>query len=468
LIKNNNGGSIMRYFSKIKILMVISMLLFNSFALAAANLPNFTEVVKITKESVVNINTTQTIKKKIPNFNFPFGFNPFGDFDIFNAPEQYQEYKSKALGSGFIISNDGYIVTNNHVIEKADEINVKLYNGKEYKAKKIGRDPLTDLALLKIDVENADLKPLKLGDSDSLEVGEWVLAIGNPFGLESSYTAGIISAKGRDLGEGPYDNFLQTDASINPGNSGGPLVNLKGEVIGINTAIIASGQGLGFAVPVNTLKNILPQLKKGIVKRGLLGVQNLQELSSEMIKELNLNIDHGVIINGVIQGEPADLAGIKVGDIITAIDGKPMKTPKDVINYIGNQLPGKIVNIEILRVSVDGKIERRTFNVKLSERKDLTQEDIESQPIVVTSLTEDEKKNLKLDYGVKVAEVKPGTNIHRAGVRKGEIILSINNQIINNEDEFYSIYGKIEKGKYVVLRLYSKKGYKTIGFTKDQ
>jgi len=458
----------MRYFSKIKILMVISMLLFNSFALAAANLPNFTEVVKITKESVVNINTTQTIKKKIPNFNFPFGFNPFGDFDIFNAPEQYQEYKSKALGSGFIISNDGYIVTNNHVIEKADEINVKLYNGKEYKAKKIGRDPLTDLALLKIDVENADLKPLKLGDSDSLEVGEWVLAIGNPFGLESSYTAGIISAKGRDLGEGPYDNFLQTDASINPGNSGGPLVNLKGEVIGINTAIIASGQGLGFAVPVNTLKNILPQLKKGIVKRGLLGVQNLQELSSEMIKELNLNIDHGVIINGVIQGEPADLAGIKVGDIITAIDGKPMKTPKDVINYIGNQLPGKIVNIEILRVSVDGKIERRTFNVKLSERKDLTQEDIESQPIVVTSLTEDEKKNLKLDYGVKVAEVKPGTNIHRAGVRKGEIILSINNQIINNEDEFYSIYGKIEKGKYVVLRLYSKKGYKTIGFTKDQ
>lgn len=458
----------MRYFSKIKILMVISMLLFNCFAFAAANLPNFTEVVKITKESVVNINTTQTIKKKIPNFNFPFGFNPFGDFDIFNAPEQYQEYKSKALGSGFIISNDGYIVTNNHVIEKADEINVKLYNGKEYKAKKIGRDPLTDLALLKIDVENADLKPLKLGDSDSLEIGEWVVAIGNPFGLESSYTAGIISAKGRDLGEGPYDNFLQTDASINPGNSGGPLVNLKGEVIGINTAIIASGQGLGFAVPVNTLKNILPQLKKGIVKRGLLGVQNLQELSSEMIKELNLNIDHGVIINGVIQGEPADLAGIKVGDIITAIDGKPMKTPKDVINYIGNQLPGKIVNIEILRVSVDGKIERRTFNVKLSERKDLTQEDIESQPIVVTSLTEDEKKNLKLDYGVKVAEVKPGTNIHRAGVRKGEIILSINNQIINNEDEFYSIYGKIEKGKYVVLRLYSKKGYKTIGFTKDQ
>ncbi len=455
----------MKRFLKVQ-LFIVAILMFTSFAFAT-NLPNITEVVKITKESVVNINTTQTIKKKIPNFNFPFGFNPFGDFDFFKGPEQYQEYKSKALGSGFIISADGYIVTNNHVVEKADEINVKLHNGKEYKAKKVGRDPLTDLALLKIDVENVQLKPLKLGDSDSLEVGEWVVAIGNPFGLESSYTAGIISAKGRDLGEGPYDNFLQTDASINPGNSGGPLVNLKGEVIGINTAIIASGQGLGFAVPVNTLKNILPQLKKGVVKRGFLGVQNLQEISPEMIKELNLNIEHGVIINGVLQGEPADLAGIKVGDIILSIDGKPMKTPKDVVNYIGNQTPGKVVNIEIVRVSIDGKIEKKNINVKLSERKDLTQEELADQPIVVTSLTDDEKRNLKIDYGVKVSEIKPTSNAFRAGIRKGEIILSVNNQVINSEDEFYTVYNKIEKGKYVVMRLYSKKGFKTIGFTKD-
>lgn len=455
----------MKRFLKVQ-LFIVAILMITSFAFAA-NLPNITEVVKITKESVVNINTTQTIKKKIPNFNFPFGFNPFGDFDFFKGPEQYQEYKSKALGSGFIISEDGYIVTNNHVVEKADEINVKLHNGKEYKAKKVGRDPLTDLALLKIDVENAKLKPLKLGDSDSLEVGEWVVAIGNPFGLESSYTAGIISAKGRDLGEGPYDNFLQTDASINPGNSGGPLVNLKGEVIGINTAIIASGQGLGFAVPVNTLKNILPQLKKGVVKRGFLGIQNLQEISPEMIKELNLNIEHGVIINGVLQGEPADLAGVKVGDIIIAIDGKPMKTPKDVVNYIGNQTPGKVVNIEIVRVSIDGKVEKKNIQVKLSERKDLSQEELAEQPIVVTSLTDDEKRNLKIDYGVKVSDVKTTSNAFRAGIRKGEIILSVNNQVINNEDEFYSVYNKIEKGRYVVIRLYSKKGFKTIGFTKD-
>jgi len=449
---------------KINLFMVF-ILLVSTFTYASI-LPNFADVVKITKESVVNINTTQTVKKKIPNFNFPFGFNPFGDFD-FNMPDHYQEFKSKALGSGFIISSDGYIITNNHVIEKADEINVKLYNGKEYKAKKVGRDPLTDLALLKIDVGNTELKPLKLGDSDNLEVGEWVLAIGNPFGLESSYTAGIISAKGRDLGEGPFDNFLQTDASINPGNSGGPLVNLKGEVIGINTAIIASGQGLGFAVPVNTLKNILPQLKKGVVKRGFLGITRLQEISEDMIKEFKLDIKHGVIVNGVLQGEPADLSGIKEGDIIVSIDGKSMKTPKDIVNYIGNQLPGKEVNIELIRIAIDGKVEKKNIKVKLGIRKDTQIEDLESQPIVVTSLTADEKMNLKLDYGVKIVDIKPGTNIYKAGVRKGEIILSINNKIVYSEEDFYNIYNQIEQGKYLVLRLYSKKGIKTVGFTKD-
>ncbi|MCX8084189.1 MAG: Do family serine endopeptidase [Calditerrivibrio sp.] len=448
-------------------LYVLITIIFFNVSLYAKSLPQITDVVKITKESVVNINTTQTIKRKIPNFNFPFGFNPFGDFDPFGSQEHYQEYKSRALGSGFIISPDGYIVTNNHVVEKADEINVKLHNGKEYKAKKVGRDPLTDLALLKIDVEKPDLKPLPLGDSDSLEVGEWVVAIGNPFGLESSYTVGIISAKGRDLGESPYDNFLQTDASINPGNSGGPLVNLKGEVIGINTAIIASGQGLGFAVPVNTLKNLLPQLKTGVVKRGLLGVQHLEELKPEMIKELKLNTSHGVIINGILQGEPADLAGIKVGDIIIAIDGKPMKTPKDVVNYIGNSLPGKVVTIDLIRISVDGKVENLKINVKLAERKDLTFDEREAQPISVSNLTDDEKKNLKLDYGVKVTDVKTNTNIYKAGIRKGDIVLSINNQVIRNEDDFFDIYGKIEKGKYVVMRLYSKKGIKTIGFIKE-
>jgi len=455
---------IMKKVLKINLFMVF-ILLVSTFTYASI-LPNFADVVKITKESVVNINTTQTVKKKIPNFNFPFGFNPFGDFD-FNMPDHYQEFKSKALGSGFIISSDGYIITNNHVIEKADEINVKLYNGKEYKAKKVGRDPLTDLALLKIDVGNTELKPLKLGDSDNLEVGEWVLAIGNPFGLESSYTAGIISAKGRDLGEGPFDNFLQTDASINPGNSGGPLVNLKGEVIGINTAIIASGQGLGFAVPVNTLKNILPQLKKGVVKRGFLGITRLQEISEDMIKEFKLDINHGVIVNGVLQGEPADLSGIKEGDIIVSIDGKSMKTPKDIVNYIGNQLPGKEVNIELIRIAIDGKVEKKNIKVKLGIRKDTQIEDLESQPIVVTSLTADEKMNLKLDYGVKIVDIKPGTNIYKAGVRKGEIILSINNKIVYSEEDFYNIYNQIEQGKYLVLRLYSKKGIKTVGFTKD-
>ncbi|MEF3255137.1 MAG: trypsin-like peptidase domain-containing protein [Deferribacterales bacterium] len=452
-------------FFKNKIL--ISVFLFFATSVFAQSLPNLTDVVKITKESVVYISTTQTVKRKVPNFNFPFGINPFGDFfSPFETPDQYQEFKSRSLGSGFIISEDGYIITNNHVVEKADEMLVKLYNGKEYPAKKIGRDPLTDLALLKIDVGNVKLKTLKLGDSDILEVGEWVLAIGNPYGLESSYTIGIISAKGRDLGEGPYDNFLQTDASINPGNSGGPLVNLRGEVVGINTAILAAGQGLGFAVPVNTLKNLLPQLKKGVVKRGFLGIKNLEELKTEMINALNLNIQHGVVINGIISGEPADLAGIKEGDIIVSIDGHPMKTPKDVINYIGNQLPGKVVSIEIVRVGLDNKVEKITFKVTLGERKDLSSIDKTEQMLVVSPLTEDEKKNLGIDFGVKVIDINISTNAAKAGLRKGDIILFVNNRKIENEDSFYSIYNGIENGKYVVFRLYAKRGIRTIGFIK--
>ncbi|MCA1932557.1 MAG: trypsin-like peptidase domain-containing protein [Calditerrivibrio sp.] len=447
--------------------LVIFILMF-SISAFAKSLPNLTDVVKETKESVVNISTTQTVKKKIPNFNFPFGFNPFGDFSFpFDTPEQYQEYKSKALGSGFIISEDGYIVTNNHVVEKADEITVKLYNGKEYTAKKVGRDPLTDLAILKIDTAGNKLKPLKLGDSDAAEVGEWVVAIGNPFGLESSYTVGIISAKGRDLGEGPYDNFLQTDASINPGNSGGPLVSLNGEVIGINTAIIPSGQGLGFAVPVNILKNLLPQLKSGVVKRGFLGIKNLEELKKDMITALNLNIEHGVIINGIINGEAADLAGIKEGDIIVSIDNQPMKTPKDVISTIGAMAPGKVITIDIVRITIDNKIEKKTFKVKLGERKDENIQGKNNQDIVVTSLTDDEKKNLNISIGVKVIEVDLSKNIAKAGLKKGEIILSINNKPITDEDTFYSVYNAVEKGKYIVMRIYSKKGIKTIGFVKD-
>lgn len=458
----------MKYVKMLKFQTLVIFILIFSISAFAKSLPNLTDVVKETKESIVNISTTQTVKKKIPNFNFPFGFNPFGEFSFpFDTPEQYQEYKSKALGSGFIISEDGYIVTNNHVVEKADEITVKLYNGKEYIAKKVGRDPLTDLAILKIDAPNTKLKPLKLGDSDVAEVGEWVVAIGNPFGLESSYTVGIISAKGRDLGEGPYDNFLQTDASINPGNSGGPLVNLNGEVIGINTAIIPSGQGLGFAVPVNILKNILPQLKSGVVKRGFLGVKNLEELKSDMIKALNLNIENGVIINGIISGEAADLAGIKEGDIIVSINNQPMRTPKDVVSTIGAMAPGKVVSIKIVRITLDNKIETKVFNVKLGERKDENFSSKVDQTILVTSLTDDEKRNLNISFGVKVIDINLSANAAKAGLKKGEIILSINNKPITDEETFYSVYNSVEKGKYIVMRIYSKKGIKTIGFVKD-
>ncbi|MDA8125144.1 MAG: trypsin-like peptidase domain-containing protein, partial [Deltaproteobacteria bacterium] len=243
----------------------------------------FSDLAEKVRAGVVNIQVARKIETSGPQLfpGSPFGEgSPFGDFfNPFgrNQPERQQQ----GVGSGFVISADGYIVTNNHVVEDADQIKVKLAGGRELEGKLIGRDPKTDLALIKIEASR-DLQPLTLGDSDALKVGEWVVAVGSPFGLEQTVTAGIVSAKGRVIGSGPYDNFIQTDASINPGNSGGPLINMNGEVVGINTAIIASGQGIGFAVPINLAKGILKQLKEsGGVTRGWLGV-GIQDLSDEM------------------------------------------------------------------------------------------------------------------------------------------------------------------------------------------
>src|SRR5512136_1832177 len=267
-----------------------------STGLKGSNLPimvpgNFTELAEKARSGVVNIQTVKTIKGGGRVFRHFFG-NPFGGqspfsgrqnpFDESNPFEDFfgpqtddgpaDNFRQKSLGSGFIIDREGHIVTNNHVVDGADEVKVKLANGKEFDAKVIGRDSKTDLALIKIN-GSSDLQPLKMGDSDETRVGSWVVAIGSPFGLEQTVTAGIVSAKGRVIGSGPYDNFIQTDASINPGNSGGPLINMKGEVVGINTAIIANGQGIGFAIPINMAKEVAPQLQdKGHVTRGWLGV----------------------------------------------------------------------------------------------------------------------------------------------------------------------------------------------------
>jgi serine protease Do len=292
-------------------LAVCLMLLTTGGAFAKAVIPDFVELAARLKPTVVNISTAKTIA---PQKGFrhpgPFGSDPFEDFfNRFFEQMPQRPFKQKSLGSGFIISDDGYILTNNHVVAGADEIKVKLTDGREFKGEVKGADEKLDLALVKI-VGKDHFPVALLGDSDTIKVGEWVMAIGNPFGLEQTVTAGIISATGRVIGSGPYDDYLQTDASINPGNSGGPLFNGRGEVIGINTAIVAGGQGIGFAIPVNMAKGIITQLKEtGKVTRGWIGVA-IQTVTPDLAQSFGLPTEKGALVSEVVKDGPADKAGM--------------------------------------------------------------------------------------------------------------------------------------------------------------
>ncbi len=305
---------------------------------------NFSDLAEKVRPGVVNIQ----VVKKVQNVGFafpgfqgsPFGENsPFGRFFEGNPP---MDQKQEGVGSGFVISQEGFILTNNHVVEDAEQIKVKLANGKEYDAKVVGRDPKTDLALVKIDGVK-DLHALPLGNSEDLKVGSWVVAVGSPFGLEQTVTQGIVSGKGRVIGSGPYDDFIQTDASINPGNSGGPLINMKGEVIGINTAINPSGQGIGFAIPIDMAKTIIPQLEqKGSVTRGWLGI-GIQQMTPALEKSFGLKDKEGVLVADVFKGGPAEKAGIERGDVITQFDGKEVAESKDLSRIVAATPVGKMV-----------------------------------------------------------------------------------------------------------------------------
>src|SRR5512139_1930782 len=330
---------------------------------------NFSELAEKVRPGVVNIQVVKTIK----NIGFgqfprnPFGgHNPFEDFfGPFSGGNPPRGFEQKGVGSGVVISREGYILTNNHVVDEADQIKVKLADGKEYDARVVGRDSKTDLALIKIE-GGSNLQPLKLGNSDELKVGRWVVAVGSPFGLEQTVTAGIVSAKGRVIGSGPYDNFIQTDASINPGNSGGPLINMKGEVVGINTAIIASGQGIGFAIPINMAKEIAPQLReKGHVTRGWLGV-SIQEVTPELAKSFGLNEKKGALVAQVFSNSPAEKAGIEQGDVIVEFDGKEVADSKDLPRIVSATPVGKTVTIKLSR---NGKVLDRQVKVGEMEEK---------------------------------------------------------------------------------------------------
>ncbi len=403
---------------------------------------SFATLAKKASPSVVNISTVKVVKGGRGHPAMPFGPNdPFKEFfERFFKDQMPRDFKQRSLGTGFIIDKEGYILTNNHVIEKADEIKVKLADDREFDAKIVGRDPKTDLALIRI--EGAwGLIPLALGDSDALQVGDWVVAIGNPFGLGHTVTAGIVSAKYRQIGAGAYDNYIQTDASINPGNSGGPLINTAGEVVGINSAIFSQSGGsvgIGFAVPVNMAKDLLPQLKRGRVVRGWLGVM-IQHVTPEIKKLFNLDEEKGALVSDVVAGGPADNAGIERGDVIVAVDGKQIKEMKELPFLIATIPVGKTVTVDVIR---KGKSE--SIRVTIGELEEEEGErPVVSQAgprlgMVVDEITPELARRFGLEdtAGVIVVEVQKDTPAEEAGLRPGDVILEIDQAAVKGLDDF--------------------------------
>ena len=427
----------------------------------ANQLPDFVALSKKLRPVVVNISSTQVSESRgqqaPQEFGSPFGEeDPFNDFwrRFFGGPIPRGPQRQRSLGSGFIIDGDGSILTNNHVVENAQKIVVKLADEQEYEAKVIGRDPKTDIAVIKIEAKTK-LTPANFGDSDGLEVGEWVMAIGNPFGLDSTVTSGIVSAKGRHIGQGPYDNFIQTDASINPGNSGGPLINLRGEVIGINTAIFSrtgGNIGIGFAIPVNLVKELLPQLRgKGKVTRGYLGVL-IQKVTPELAESLGMDKSQGALVANVSKDGPADKSGVKVGDVIVEFDGKEIKDSGELPIIVARTPVDKKVRMKVLR---DKK--ELTLNVAVGELKD--EEVVASAPekgemgLTVQKLTPQIAESLGLDKaeGIVVSAVEQGSAADEAGIRRGDVIVEIDRKPIRNLDEYKKSIATVRKGKGVLF-----------------
>ena len=426
------------------------------------NLPSFSQLVNHVKPTIVNISTTTVFNGPDMQDKFMGPVNPFRDFfgedffDRFFGNSPRKEFKQKSLGSGFVIDREGYILTNNHVVEKASSIKVKLSDEKEYDAKIVGRDPKTDIALIKIDV-NHDLPSATFGDSDKLEVGDWVVAIGNPFGLEHTVTAGIVSAKGRVIGAGPYDDFIQTDASINPGNSGGPLLNLNGEVVGINTAIVSGGQGIGFAIPINVVQDLLPQLKsKGKIARGWLGVV-IQKITPEIAKSFNLKETEGALVSDVMEDGPAEKAGLKRGDVITSYNGKKIKDNEMLPRLVAATEIGKKVKVEIIR---DGKpmgIEVVIGELPEESPKNSKKPEVEKDfGLVAQDITPEIAKhlNLKDTSGVIATDITPGSPAGDADIRSGDIIKEIGRKPIHNKADFKAAIknANIKEGIVILIK----------------
>ena len=469
----------MRFFQKI--LLILVFFKFGSLSNAGAVPESFADLAEELMPSVVYISTTQTVKtsgRQFP-FEFPPG-SPFGEmFKDFERDRQTERQQS-GLGSGFIIKENGIVITNNHVIAGADDILVTV-NSKEYKAKVVGADPYMDVAVLKMDTKDK-FQPVEFGDSDKARVGDWVVAIGNPFGLGGTVTSGIVSARNRDIGMTRYDDFIQTDASINQGNSGGPLFNLKGEVVGINTAIIAPGRsgsiGIGFAIPSNAASKVIDQLiSYGETRRGWLGVR-IQEVTKEIAEAVELKKPEGALVASVGEKSPADKAGIKAADIILEFDGKKIDKMRTLPKVVANTKVGKNVNVKIWRnkrlISKNLKLGRlessEEFKEKKSQQKKTKETEIEKLKITVRDLNKEDisSRNLKITKGVVITEIlnksplKGKLNINdiiieakRTPITKSSDLKDVIEKIIKKGDKnlLLSIIDSNNRRRYIGIKL---------------
>ena len=437
----------------------------------------FVEIAKKQNPAVVNVSTKAKAETAHKNFRVPRpgpGQNkspdPFRDFYDRFFGELPNQRPKRGMGSGFVIDKEGHILTNYHVIEGAGEIVVILDDKgseKEYSATLVGSDPKTDIALIKINRESGDNKDflfLRLGSSENLEVGEWVVAIGNPFGLSHTVTVGVVSALGRSIGAGPYDEFIQTDASINPGNSGGPLINIEGDVIGINTAIISGNTGgnvgIGFAIPIDIAKGILKDLReRGAVTRGWLGVM-IQKITPDLAKSFGLSQSEGALVGDVIPDGPAAKGGVKRGDVIVMFDGQQVKDMEDLPKIVAATRPNSVVDVEVIR---DGS--RMTLSVSIELLED-SQETVVAKAdplgLQVQDITEELAQSLKLESveGVLVSDVTAGNAAAEAGIRRGDVISEMNRSIVKDMRDYQNLMASVQKGSSVLFLV--KRGGSTI------
>jgi serine protease Do len=419
-------------------------------------LPSLAPLVDAVKAAVVNVDVTSRVER---------GQSEEGGEDPLEQllPRRRERPQVRqGAGSGFVIDPRGYILTNNHVVEGAFNIRVKFNDGKVLEAEVLGRDPLTDVALIKLKAPPAGLPALKLGDSDALRVGDWVVAIGNPFGLASSVSAGILSAKAREIGASQYDDFLQTDAAINPGNSGGPLFNLRGEVIGINTAIVSGGAGIGFAVPSNLAKAIIPQLEKnGSVTRGYIGVK-LQNLTSELAKALTVPSTTGALVNEVTKNSPGDKAGLRADDVVVTLDGKKVESSSALSRNVALRSPGSTVTLGIYRAGkptdIKVQLSSRPSDVDKVGRAvpNRGQKDETNKKIGLTIQTIDPRTaeaNGLPSRGAVITDVQPGSPADDAQLIPGMVVLEAGGKKVASADELSRILREAKPGSTVLMRV---------------